>query len=234
MLTPDAYPVDEGFLERLTAPVRAGDAAIAYGRQVAREGADLVERFGREFSYPAASNTRTLGDWARHGSYTHFCSNACAAWSNAELDMIGGFRATLVSEETIAAAELLRRGRAIAYVADAVVVHSHRHGLADEFARHFDIGYTRARFRPLLRWRRGDEARGALFAKALLARAWREEPASLPRVTAHLAAKWLGYRAGLLGPSLPLAVARRLSGPGLLLGYPDCAGRRGAGTAALR
>jgi rhamnosyltransferase len=233
MLAPDAYPTDEGFLERLTAPVRAGDAAIAYGRQVAREGADLVERFGREFSYPAASDTRTLGDWARHGSYTHFCSNACAAWSNAELDAIGGFRVTLVSEETIAAAELLRRGRAIAYVADAVVVHSHRQGLADEFARHFDIGYTRERFRPLLRWRQGDEARGALFARALLARAWREEPASLPRVTAHLAAKWLGYRAGLLGPSLSLAVARRLSGQDYFWDTPAARGAAPASQPAL-
>ena len=212
MLTPDAYPTDAGFLERLTAPVRAGDAAIAYGRQAARAGAGLVERFGREFNYPAASNTRSLGDWRRHGSYTHFCSNACAAWSSAALDAIGGFRPTLVSEETIAAAELLRRGGRIAYVADAVVVHSHRHGLADEFARHFDIGYARERFSPLLRWRERDEVRGARFAKALLAQAWREEPASLPAVAAHLAAKWLGYRAGLLGPSLPLAVTRRLSG----------------------
>jgi hypothetical protein len=92
------------------------------------------------------------------------------------------------------------------------VVHSHRQGLADEFARHFDIGYTRERFRPLLRWRQRDEVRGLAFAKALLARARREEPASLPRVAAHLAAKSLGYRAGLLGPSLPLALARRLSG----------------------
>lgn len=212
MLTPDAYATDEGFLERLTAPVISGEAAVAYGRQAAREGADLVERFGREFNYPAASNTRSLDDWGVYGSYTHFCSNACAAWSNAALDAIGGFRATLVSEETIAAAEILRRGGRIAYVADAVVVHSHRHGLKDEFARHFDIGYARRRFSPLLRWRERDEVRGAMFARALLARVRREEPSSLPRVAAHLAAKWLGYRTGLLGPFLPLAAARRLSG----------------------
>jgi rhamnosyltransferase len=155
MLTPDAYPGRRGLPRAAHRPSSRRRRRHRVRAASGREGADLVERFGREFSYPAASNTRTLGDWARHGSYTHFCSNACAAWSNAELDMIGGFRATLVSEETIAAAELLRRGRAIAYVADAVVVHSHRHGLADEFARHFDIGYTRARFRPLLRWRRG-------------------------------------------------------------------------------
>lgn len=212
MLTPDAYPTDAGFLGRLVAPLAEGEAEVAYGRQAPREGADVVERFGREFNYPAASHTRSLDSWATHGTYTHFCSNACAAWSSAALDAVGGFKATLVSEETIAAAEILRRGGRIAYVADAVVTHSHRHGLKDEFARHFDIGYTRERFRPLLRWRERDEVRGAAFARALLATVRREDPAALPRVAAHLAAKWLGYRAGLLGPALPTAVARRLSG----------------------
>jgi rhamnosyltransferase len=227
MLTPDAYPTDKGFLERLTAPVRAGDAAVSYGRQVAREGADLVERFGREFNYPAISSTRALDDWSRHGSYTHFCSNACAAWSSAELDAIGGFRPTLVSEETIAAAELLRRGRKIAYVAEAVVVHSHRHGLADEFARHFDIGYTRERFRPLLRWRRGtrpgrpvrEGAPGAGLARGARLPAARDgalgrEVAGLPR-----------------RPARALAAAGRGAAPeraGLLLGHPGRAGRRPA------
>jgi hypothetical protein len=38
MLTPDAHAQDEGFLERLTAPIRAGEAAIAYGRQLPRTG----------------------------------------------------------------------------------------------------------------------------------------------------------------------------------------------------
>ena len=32
-----------------------------------------------------------------YGSYLRFCSNACAAWSNAALDAIGGFKPTLVS-----------------------------------------------------------------------------------------------------------------------------------------
>jgi rhamnosyltransferase len=143
MLTPDAYPSHDDFLERLTAPLRHGLAAVAYGRQVARQGADLVERAGRAFNYPAESQLRSLADWDRHGSYTHFCSNACAAWSSTALDAIGGFKPTLVSEETIAVAELLARGERIAYVADAVVEHSHAHSLRDAFRRQFDIGYAR-------------------------------------------------------------------------------------------
>ena len=212
MLTPDAYARDEGFLGRLTEPVRAGVAAVAYGRQVARDGAGLIERLGRDFNYPATSQLRSLADWQRYGSYTHFCSNACAAWSNAALDGIGGFRATLVSEETIAVAELLDRGHRIAYVADAVVRHSHRYGLADEFRRHFDIGWTRARHDRLLLAREPDEVRGRRFAGLLLRTVAEEQPALLPMAAASLAARWLGYRAGLHGQGLPAGLARRLSG----------------------
>jgi rhamnosyltransferase len=212
MMTPDAYPLDDSFLERLTAPVRDGRAVVAYGRQIPHPGAGLLERFGREFNYPAEDQLRSLADWPEHGSHTYFCSNACAAWSSAALDAVGGFRATLVSEETIAAAALLARGGRIAYVADAVVRHSHRYGPLDELRRYFDIGWTRRAFAPLLLARGGDGRRGRAFVAALLRRALRERPAALPEVLLALAARLAGYRLGLLGPWLPPAVARRCSG----------------------
>ena len=212
MLTPDAHACADDFLERLTEPVRSGEAAVAYGRQVATSACGLLERVGREFSYPAMSHVRAAGDWDRWGSYTRFCSNAAAAWSNAALDRIGGFKPTLVSEETIAVAELLAQGERVAYVAEAVVRHAHRHGPVGAFRRQFDIGYSRRLYDWLLLAREGDAPRGRRFARTVLARAVREAPAELPRITALLAASWLGYRAGLLGHRLPAAVAERLSG----------------------
>lgn len=212
MLTPDAYATDAGFVERLTAPVRAGRAAVAYGRQIARAGAGLLERFGRDFNYPASDQLRSLADWPVYGSYTHFCSNACAAWSGAALDAIGGFPATLVSEETVAVARLLRRGQHIAYVADAVVRHSHDYRLLDELRRHFDVGWTRAAFRELLLGREGDEARGRSFVAGLVRQVLAEQPALLPRAGLSLAARFLGYRLGLIGHRLPAGLARHLSG----------------------
>lgn len=212
MLTPDAFALDDGFLERLTAPVRQGVAAVAYGRQVPRGDAGIVERLGRAFSYPEASHLRCLTDWPRYGSYTHFCSNACAAWSNPALDAIGGFKPTLVSEETIAVAELLARGESIAYVAEAVVEHSHPQTARDAFRRQFDVGYTRRLYDWLLIARERDQVRGRRFARAVLREAGRRDARALPAVLAQLAAAWLGYRAGLAGPRLPRGLARRLSG----------------------
>jgi rhamnosyltransferase len=212
MLTPDAYPCGEDFLERLTAPVRSGEAAVAYARQLATPVCGLMERIGREFSYPGRSHVRAACDWGRWGSYTRFCSNAAAAWSNAALDRIGGFKPTLVSEETIAVAELLAAGERVAYVAEAAVRHAHRYGPAGAFRRQFDIGYSRRLYDWLLLAREGDEPRGRQFARTVLVRACREAPAELPRTVALLAASWLGYRAGLVGPRLPAGLARRLSG----------------------
>ncbi len=212
MLSPDAYPRDEDFLERLTAPLRRGDAVVAYGRQVPPADLGWFERACREFNYPDSSHSRSAADAGRYGSYLHFCSNACAAWWNPALDAIGGFKPTLVSEETIAVAELLARGQRIAYVAEAVVEHAHRYDLAGTFRRQFDIGYSRRLYDWLLLAGEPDQVRGRRFAAEALRRVRREAPGALPQVVAKLAASWLGYRAGLLGHHLPCRLTRHLSG----------------------
>jgi len=211
MLTPDAHPTDARFLERLTAPVRAGAAAVAYGRQLAREDADPIEAFNRAFNYPPASNVRSLADWQRWGAYTHFCSNSCAAWCSAALDEIGGFPPTLVSEETIAAAALLERGHRIAYVAEATVRHSHATGLLADFRRQYDTGYARRAYRRLLLDRERDEARGLLYTRQLLAHLAAEAPTLLPYALVHTAARYAGYRLGMAGARLPRRVNALLS-----------------------
>lgn len=212
MLTPDAHPTDAGFLERLTAPLRCGEAAVAYGRQLPRPGADPIEAFDRAFNYPPSSHSRTLADWRRYGAYTHFCSNSCAAWKASALDEIGGFPATLVSEETIAAAALIERGHRIAYVAEATVRHSHGTGVLADFRRQYDTGYARRAYRHLLLARESDEARGLLYTRRLLAHLAAEAPALLPYAMLHTAARYAGYRLGMAGARLPRRLSAALSG----------------------
>lgn len=197
MLTPDAHACDSDFLEKLTAPIRDGRAAVAYGRQMARPGADPIEEFNREFNYPTSSHIRALADWPRYGAYTHFCSNSCAAWSSAALDEIGGFPPTLVSEETIATAALLQRGHRIAYVAEARVRHSHGSGLLADFQRQYDIGYARRIYRHLLLARERDEARGLAYTRQLLGELGRRHPGLLPYAALNTATRFLGYRLGM-------------------------------------
>lgn len=210
-LTPDAYPRSERFLETLVAPLLDGRAAVAYARQVPRAGADPIERFGRTFCFPDRSELRDAAGYRRSGTATHYCSNSCAAWRNDALDEIGGFPVTLVSEETIAAAQLLRRGHRIAYVAEAVVEHSHPTALLADFRRAFDVGYTRRLFAGTLLAAGRDESRGVLYLRGLLHTLARERPALLPYALLHTAARYAGYRLGMLGPKLPDALCTRLS-----------------------
>jgi rhamnosyltransferase len=212
MTTPDAIFPDSQVIGRLVRPIADGTAAVSYARQLPHDGADFFESFPREFNYPPRSELRSIGDVKTLGAYTFFCSDSCAAWSNAALDAIGGFQPTLSLEDTIATAKLLNRGYKIAYCADAPVKHSHRYSLAQEFCRYFDIGYVRALNKGLLFVGGGDGRRGAAFTREMIRYVAREKPQLLPYVLATTAAKILGYRVGYHGRRLPLAIKRRLSG----------------------
>lgn len=196
MMTPDACAQDEEMLGRLVAPLLQGEAAVAYGRQIPREEADLFESFSREFNYPVESHLRGIEDVERFGVYLYFCSDSCAAYLNSALEAVGGFDPVLTAEDAVAVARLLRRGDKIAYVAEAVVTHSHRYNLFQEFKRYFDTGLMRRQYQDLFDFGARDIRRGKEFARCFLKRVIEERPRQFPRALLHLSAKWLGYRIG--------------------------------------
>jgi rhamnosyltransferase len=211
MVTPDAYPVTPDLVERLSQPIREGNAAVSYARQLPHEGASFLEAFPREFNYPAESQLRGIEDIERYGVYTFFCSNSCAAYNNAALDEVGGFPSCLTGEDTLVAAKLLRAGHKIAYVADAQVKHSHHYSISQEFKRYFDTGLARRQYRDLLDSDR-DRSRGQAFLKACCRSVVKEQPLLLPYTLLQTAAKWLGYRVGSHCEKAPTWLKRKLSG----------------------
>jgi rhamnosyltransferase len=211
MMTPDARPVSPDPIGNLVRPIVNGEASVTYARQVPREGADFFEAFPRHFSYPDESEVRSIDDLRRLGPRTFFCSNVCAAWSNAALDSIGGFSPTLSLEDTIAAVKLLYAGHKIAYCADAVVEHSHTYTLIQEVRRQFDTGYVRAEHRQQLFAGGGDERAGANYTAKMFARLIRERPRAIPYAMTNVACKYLGYRIGYHGRHLPLWLKRQMS-----------------------
>jgi len=211
MLTPDVRPAGPEMLERLVAPIRAGRAAVAYARQVARADADPIERFGRAFAFPPVSEIRDLASYARLGTATHYCSDACCAWWQPALDAIGGFQPTLVSEETVAVVRLLERGYRLAYVAEAVVEHSHPTSLWHDFRRQFDVGLTRTLYARELLARGSDEARGRRYLRELLATLARRAPHLIPYALLHTAVRYAGYALARRAPTWPRALAPSLS-----------------------
>ncbi|HKC04935.1 MAG TPA: glycosyltransferase [Patescibacteria group bacterium] len=199
MMTPDAYAVDNRMLEKLIEPIVKDGVAIAYARQIAHEGANIISRFGREFNFPEKSNIRSIKDAPKYGVYTGFVSDSCTAWLNSALTEIGGFRWVLSGEDAIASAMILRKGHKIAYVAEAVVRHSHNYSPAKEFVRHFDTGMYRKQWHKVLDLGGGgDQSRGVSYASALLWHVLKNEPLMLPTAFAQLSMGWLGYQFGLL------------------------------------
>jgi GT2 family glycosyltransferase len=212
MMTPDAYAVDNTLIEKLTAPIRNGEAAASYARQIPHDGADIFEAFPRHFNYPAQSHIRGIGDLERYGSYLFFCSDTCAAYLNSALDEVGGFQPVLTGEDSYAVAKLQMAGHRIAYVADAVVKHSHRYTLMQEFRRYFDTGLCRHEHRALLAdVVGGDGKRGQRFAKEFFVYLARRAPYKLPYGLFQTAMKWAGYKLGALSVNAPLEWKRLFS-----------------------
>jgi len=211
MMTPDAYLVDEHALEKLVRPLLDDKAAVSYARQIPHHGADFFESFPRDFNYPAHAHIRGIDDLKKYGVYTYFCSNSCAAYSNEALNEIGGFERLLLGEDTVAVAKLLRTGHKIAYAADALVHHSHRYSLAEEFRRSFDTGLARRGYADLLRSPKGDQGRGLDYVRAMNKQLLFKAPQLIPYGFFHVVAKWIGYRIGTLSVHAPRWFKKALS-----------------------
>ncbi len=210
MMTPDAYP-RKGMLEKLIAPLLEGRAELSYARQVARSSASLFEAFPRAYNYPRSSHIRSQQDVKEWGVYSFFLSDSCAAYRNGVLDELGGFPEVLTAEDALVAAKALLAGYRIAYVAEAVVEHSHRYSLWQELTRHFDTGYMRRQYRPLFSSFGSDQRRGRSFVNTFLKRVVQEKPYLLPYAMVHIGAKFMGYWLGSHSLKSPLWWKRALS-----------------------
>jgi rhamnosyltransferase len=202
-MTPDAYALDEHMIERLVKPIVEGRAAVSYARQIPHDDATPIAKFSRMFNYPEQSQLRGIEDADKYGSYLPFCSDTCAAYSQKALDEIGGFRWILGGEDTVAAAMLLRKGYKIAYVAEAVVKHSHNYSPVKEFIRHFDTGIYRQTWRKTLSFGKGsDGSRGVGYLVGMISYLKKNAPDMLFRGIFQLAMGYAGYLVGKYGCDL--------------------------------
>lgn len=149
LLTQDAEPADERWLERLLGGFDlAEDVGIVYGPYRPRPDASPAVRVeleswfaslapdGRPRVERLAEAERALpvgGLIGRRGFFTD--ANAClsrAAWERVP------FRGVAYAEDRVLAIEMLRAGYAKAYVPDAAVLHSHEYSTSEQLRRCFD------------------------------------------------------------------------------------------------
>lgn len=142
-LTQDALPADTHLVEKLAAAFENPHVKAAYARQLPKADCRELERYTRSFNYPEKSRVKTLSDLPELGIKTFFCSNVCAMYERKTYMEQGGFvRKTIFNEDMIYAGGLIRNNYAIAYVAEALVYHSHNLSGLEQFHRNFDLAVS--------------------------------------------------------------------------------------------
>ena len=142
-LTQDALPADSRLAEHLASAFAHPGVKAAYARQLPREDCRELERYTRSFNYPEVSRIKTKGDLPELGIKTLFCSNVCAMYERKTYLEQGGFvRHTIFNEDMIYAGGLIQAGYAIAYVAEACIIHSHNYSGREQLQRNFDLAVS--------------------------------------------------------------------------------------------
>jgi len=210
-LTQDALPLNEAAVPALVSKLLDDERiGAAFGRQIPHPNATPFAQHLRAFNYPGVSHTRGLEDRDRYGMKTFFCSNSFAAYRRKALEEIGWFKSgLLMGEDMHACAKMLVNGFRIAYVAEAVVGHSHNYSMQQEFRRYFDLGAFFSKEQWILEQYGTANSEGFRFVKSEIAFLLkggfiRYIPASVLRN----AAKWCGFQLGRLYPYLPTWMIR--------------------------
>lgn len=139
-MTQDTIPVNPNAFATLLRCFEDPQVAAAYGRQLPRPEACVLERFPRHHLYPPESCVKTKQDIPALGLRTAFCSNSFAAYRRDAFMQAGGFPFTPFGEDMLIAARLLLAGHAVAYCAAAQVFHSHPTSTLEVFNRGLQIG----------------------------------------------------------------------------------------------
>ena len=144
-MTQDALPADKKLIGNLIRPLEEEKTGAVYARQLPKEDCRFLECYTRSFNYPSESHIRTAEDIPSCGIKTYFCSNVCAAYDREVYEKLGGFvDHAIFNEDMIYAGNLVKKGYAIAYAADAKVYHSHNYSALQQFHRNFDLGVSQA------------------------------------------------------------------------------------------
>lgn len=202
-MTDDAVPADETLIEHLVQAFSQrgpeGEAVImAYARQLPDKDCALAECYTRSFNYPEKSCLKTKADLKQMGIKTFFASNVCCAYDREKFWFQGGFiKKTIFNEDMIFAGKaVLQDDYAIAYVAEAKVIHSHNYGCMAQFRRNFDLAVSQADHPEIFGGIRSESEGIRLVkqtAKYLLSR---HRPWLIPGLVVKSGFKYMGYRAG--------------------------------------
>lgn len=210
-MTQDAMPANRNMIEALVSPMEADHSiAVTYGRQLPSKDCGIIERYTREFNYPAEDKVVTEAQIKQLGIKAYFCSDVCAAYRVKYYELVGGFPGkTIFNEDMIYAAKALSLGYKKMYCSKAKVVHSHNYTVKQQFKRNFDLGVSHRQFSYIFKSELKTEDEGIRLvvdtAKYLVNNGYWY---MTPKLIVHSGAKYLGYRMGKKYNRLPEMVVK--------------------------
>lgn len=211
-MTQDVLPADEHVIENLLRPLEAAGVVLSYGRQKAREDAPPLERFARTFNYPEKPEIKGINHVRSMGIRTFFFSNACSAARRKEFEESGGFpEKTIMNEDMLLASKMILKGYKVAYEPSAVVYHSHRYSLNEQFERYFDIGVALGRNEWMLALAPPSGEGMRFLREQTLYLARERKWAWIPYGYLEAALKYVAFRLGLHEGRIPGRLKARLS-----------------------
>ena len=214
LLSQDAIPASENWLESMIANFDDPQVGAVYGRQLPKPGSSLERRHALDAVY---GERRLVKDPAHRNGlgyrFYHF-SDANAAIRRSVWEKTQFPEDLKVFEDLGIAKRILDRGWKIVYEPQAAAIHSHDHSTLELLKRYFDIGYT---LKLLNIWDVPGTRRSLLRdAFKMLKGKLRHSRSGSPALSAREVlqqdfAKSLGMFLGLNQSCLPLALKRHLS-----------------------
>lgn len=198
-MTQDALPQDNTLLSKLTAPLQISDVAATFGRHVPRSDASPLEVFARQFSYPDTASIKGIDDITLYGIKTFRFSNVCSAIKKELFIEAGMFPEGIrANEDMLMAAILILNGYKVAYVPQAMVIHSHNYSLSQQFRRYYNIGSSLKDNSWILKYVRA-EGEGMRFIKEQVHFILKcRKYFLIPYILLESTTKYAGYRIGLI------------------------------------
>jgi rhamnosyltransferase len=128
------------------------------------------------------------------------------------LDQVKGWpERCLIGEDQMLAAKALLGGWTVAYVADALVEHSHGYTLKQEFQRYFEMGVCYSQARELFETFPSAAGEGRRYVQSELFYLLRHTPYKLPEAWLRTGLKLAGYNLGLRERALPVQLKQKFT-----------------------
>lgn len=211
-MTQDAIPANEHVIEELIKPFQDQEVAAVYARQMADAKKSPIEAYTRMFNYPEQSRKKTKEDIEELGIKTFFCSNVCAAYRRCEYDAVGGFiKKTIFNEDMILASQLIERGKAIYYNANAKVWHWHDYSGMEQLHRNFDLAVSQQSYGGIF-FTVKSEGEGVRLVLATMKHLQMTHKSTLiPKLIWQSGCKYIGYKLGRMYEKLPKWLVLKLT-----------------------